>query len=169
MTWKSLDQAAETGPEAVFWWSMPRLAFLGCVFGLVGIVVAVAGFVVNPAYQAARVVNKTIDADNVIANYEWFKQRHQDILAIDQKIKEAAKSVSDFKGEAGDREKWHREDREEFSRLNAVANGLSQQRSDMAAEYEEFDWDYVDAMLRVDPANPSSGPVPEEELIRYKK
>lgn len=105
------------------------------VFLPIVIVLAGLGYAVRLASQPARIIEKTFDADNVIHNYEWFKQRYQSILAIDQKITDAKKTVEQFKKEAGVRENWHREDREEHSRLSAIAQGLEQQRADLAAEY----------------------------------
>ncbi len=128
MTWKSYEQAAERGPMSLFWKVLfPILAIV--------VVIGVLGFVMNPFRQAGRIINKTIDADNVIYNYEWFKQRHEDVGAIDSKIRGADASVAAFAESAGPRAEWHREDRIEHSRLSAVALGLQQQRADVAAEY----------------------------------
>jgi hypothetical protein len=135
MNWDKFEKQVEAGPYSA-------MKTIGCVIvvgfgGILSVIVLlnVLGFIGNPAKQASRVVNKTIDADNVIANYEWFKQRHEDIAAIDTKITDAAESVETFKADAGDRDTWHREDREEYSRLSAVHLGLKQQRADLAAEY----------------------------------
>lgn len=135
MSWDSLDRAGEKGPGALFFWFFWRGIGVLMLFGCVGIVGSVFGFIANPFRQAARVVEKTIDADNVIANYEWFKQRHEDIQAIDSKITESEAAVAMFSEAAGERANWHREDREEHSRLSAVVLGLKQQRADLAAEY----------------------------------
>ena len=112
---------------------------LGCftVVLLVGATVALAalGFISNPMRQAARVVNKTIDADNMIYNYEWFKQQHQDIQAAESKITIASEAVDSFAESAGPRKEWHFQDREEHSRLSAVLQGLRSQRSSLIADY----------------------------------
>jgi hypothetical protein len=135
MSWKSWEDAAERGPGAfgwkVFWFAIPVFIVLSVCSGIVGVV----GFGLNPFRQAGRIVNKTIDADNVIYNYEWFKQRHEDIGAIDAKIEFSSRAVAQFKEEAGARADWKREDREEHSRLSSVELGLNQQRADLAAEY----------------------------------
>ena len=88
----------------------------------------------NVFNQAGRIVNKTIDADNVIYNYEWFKQRHEDIGAIESKIELSVNAVDSFESSAGERKDWHREDREEHARLSTVRLGLEQQRADLVAE-----------------------------------
>ena len=99
------------------------------------VVLSIGGYVVSLAIQPARIIERTLDADNVLYNYEWFKQRFQSIQAIDKKIIDAEQAVETFKEEAGPRDGWHREDREESSRLSAITLGLKQQRADLAAEY----------------------------------
>lgn len=128
MPWQAYEKAAERGPAAILW--KVGFLFLGIV-----IVVGLVGFVLNPFRQAGRIVNQTIDADNVLYNYEWFKQRHEGINAIDRKIEESKFAITSFDEAAGDRADWHREDREEHARLSAVLLGLKQQRADLAAEY----------------------------------
>ncbi|WP_146200180.1 hypothetical protein [Ochrobactrum soli] len=119
----------------------PRRTLFG--IGLSAIVIvaglSVAGwavsFVLNPIHQAGRIVEKTIDADNVIANYEWFKRQYHDVLAIDQKLIAAESGRAGFEKSAGDRASWRFEDRQEWNRLNAIAIGLRSQRASMVAEY----------------------------------
>jgi hypothetical protein len=128
MSWEKWEKAVERGPMSLVW------RVVACVVLLI-VVLGVIGFVMDPFRQAARIVDKTIDADNVIYNYEWFKQRYEDVHAIDAKILDAEASVAAFAEAAGARTDWHREDREEHARLSAVALGLKQQRADLAAEY----------------------------------
>lgn len=135
MSWKSWEHAAERGPGAIawklFWFAVPAFLVLAMCSGLIGVV----GFGLNPFRQAGRVIEKTIDADNVIYNYEWFKQRHEDIQAIKAKIVDSDIALAHFKEDAGERSGWHREDREEHARLSSVCLGLRHQRADLAAEY----------------------------------
>lgn len=126
--WDKWESAAERGPGSLMWKVIGFVVFFSIVIGGIG-------FVANPFRQGARIINKTIDADNVIYNYEWFKLRHENIEAIDTKIKQADTAVVQFKEDAGERKDWHREDREEHSRLSAITLGLKQQRADMASEY----------------------------------
>ncbi len=128
MPWDKYQQAAEKGPLSLFW-----KVFFPVL--LIAIVLGVTGFMLNPFRQAGRILNKTIDADNVIYNYEWFKQRHEGIGAIDSKVIGSQSAVAQFKADAGPRDTWHFQDREEHARLSAVLLGLRQQRADLAAEY----------------------------------
>lgn len=130
--WDKTSRKIERGP-----W--PAFAAIGCiVLPMVLVIVAVCfslGLFGNVFNQAGRIVNKTIDADNVIYNYEWFKQRHEDIGAIESKIELSVSAVNSFESSAGERKDWHREDREEHARLSTVRLGLEQQRADLVAEY----------------------------------
>ena len=128
MSWKSWEQTSERGPG-------PLLLRVSIFVGLALACFAIVGFCVNPWRQASRIVAKTIDADNVLYNYEWYKQRQQDLQSLDAKVASANETVAVFKDECGPRSEWKREDREESARLGAVALGLGQQRNDMAAEY----------------------------------
>ena len=89
----------------------------------------------NAHEQAQRVVEKTIDADNVIYNYEWFHQTYEDVQALDRKIEQAKSSLSRFVKEAGPRSDWTFDERQEHDRLNAVLQGLENQRADVVATY----------------------------------
>jgi len=102
---------------------------------VIGSLIAVVDVITNPFRQTARIIEKTIDADNVIYNYEWFKKTNQDIKSLDSKIAITKAAVELFKKEAGPRDGWHRADIEESFRLNSVYMGLKQQRNDVAAEY----------------------------------
>lgn len=71
-----------------YYWSLPR-AVLGGFVGLVAL--GAAGFVFDMASQPARVVSMTLDANNVITNYEWFHDVNGNFSArVDQ--------VKQFKG-----------------------------------------------------------------------
>jgi hypothetical protein len=82
-----------------------------------------------------QIMDRTLDGDNVIFQYEWFKQQHEDYGAIKQKIDISNKSVETFKTDAGDRDKWTFEDKQEFSRLRSIADGLVYQMEDMRSKY----------------------------------
>ncbi len=103
------------------------------VFGIgVSAIVIVAGLalvgtavfgVSNLLIQPARVVQKTLDADNMIYNYEWFRQQYQDVLAMDGKIavqQEALDAVIDA---------------DERIRVASIVAGLKTKRQQMVADY----------------------------------
>lgn len=132
MSWDYWERQANKGPVALAWRVIAVLFFFSIAIGGVAFACGVIG---NPIKQAARIMEKTIDADNVIYNYEWFKLRHEGVLAVESKIRGAKAAVDSFKSEAGPRPDWKREDREEAARLGAIRLGLTQQQNDLAAEY----------------------------------
>lgn len=87
---------------------------------------------VNTAYE---ITDKTLDADNVIYNYEWFKSQKEAISASYQKLVIAQDAVKKFEDSAGARKEWTFEDKNEHARLNAVAQGIESITKDMIAEY----------------------------------
>lgn len=115
----------------------------GVSFGaaaLIGImaltVVGGIGFgALNLLSQPARVVQKTFDADNMIYNYEWFRQQYADIQAMDQKIAASQASLDAFEASAGPRSGWASSDRNRWDFLNSQVLGLTNQRTTMVATY----------------------------------
>jgi len=86
----------------------------------------------NTAYDA---VSKTINADNAIYNYEWFKQQKEDIEATKNKYNNACISTDAFLEVVGERTDWTFEDKTEFSRLNSIKLGIKNQLEDIIATY----------------------------------
>jgi hypothetical protein len=125
MSWESFDKELDRGPVHAIaaWW---KLGFF-CLI-LLGLTTCTVAVVTKPF----SVVGGTLDSDNVKANYEWFKLRHEAVLALDVQIKTAQATVDQFKADAGPRDKWHREDREEHSRLSTILLGLKNERSSQA-------------------------------------
>lgn len=102
---------------------------------LVGAIIWAVDFAMIPAQTAKGVIQKTLNPDNVIQNYEWFKQQAHDYNAINQKIADADSSMKRFSRDYQDRSKWTFEDKNEYSRLSTVYDGLKYQRADIAAKY----------------------------------
>lgn len=92
--------------------------------------------VANQALNTAEgVVTKTLNPENAIENYEWFKQQFEDYKAIQNKIDTAQQSVDRFSKSAGERSKWTFDDKQEYSRLAAILDGLKYQAQDMKSQY----------------------------------
>lgn len=85
--------------------------------------------------QPLKVATKTFDADNIIHNYEWFKQQYNDYEAIKMKIARAETSIGSFKKSAGERKEWTFEDKNEYSRLTSISDGLIYQKEDIISKY----------------------------------
>lgn len=108
------------------------LIFIGLGLALVG---GVGSLVIAPFFAAKGVVERTIAPDNIIANYEWFKRQVQDVKAMDVRLDVSRRTLEQFKGDAGPRERWTFEDKQEYARLSSVVLGLEGQRAGMVAEY----------------------------------
>lgn len=108
------------------------------VIGLFGAisVLGVMCHVANTAVDSATgVVDKTLDPNNVIYNYEYFKQAKQDIDAMSQKLVDARQAATSFDTQFKTRKEMDREDKEESDRLHAVVLGLEQERQNQVATY----------------------------------
>ena len=113
------------------------LLFIGLIVGgfmvrLIFFPVHTAEKMMNTAYDA---VSKTINADNAIYNYEWFKQTHQDIVAQKAQLQNAIKAADSFKQEAGERKDWSFDDKQESARLNSVQLGIENNLEQTIANY----------------------------------
>lgn len=102
---------------------------------VLGLIIGGISWVIRVASQPAKVIEKTMDADNILYNYEWFKQTHQDFKAINGKIENSKEALDQFVATAGLRENWSFEDKNEYSRLNTIVLGLKNQRQDIVATY----------------------------------
>lgn len=108
----------------IIWIFLPLLLILLVTIWAIGI-----------GMQGGKIIEKTVDADNVIYNYEWFHQAYEDIQATDIKIQNTEAQVVQFKSEAGNRANWDFSDKEEYSRINSVLLGLQNYRQDVVAKY----------------------------------
>lgn len=92
----------------------------------------VATNMIDTAYDANRQI---INADNAIYNYEWFKQKYQDIEATKRQYKVAAANYDTYVSSLGDRNTWGFEDKDEVARLNAVQLGLQTNLESQIGDY----------------------------------
>jgi hypothetical protein len=110
-----------------------------CLLIGVGIIFKVVFFPVkviqNEIQTGYDTVDKTINADNAIYNYEWFKQTYEDINALKNQLDNASSLADSFKAEAGDRSKWTFEDKQESARLDSIKLGLQNRVEQVVANY----------------------------------
>lgn len=105
------------------------------LFALLSIGSCVMRPVAYTAAQANRVFEKTVDADNVLYNYEWFKTQYQEIKSLERKVEIANQAIASFEATIGPRESWDFRTRDESFRLNSNLSGVRNVRSDAIAEY----------------------------------
>lgn len=104
----------------------------GIVLRIVMFPVTTANRVIDTAYDAQ---GKIINADNAIYNYEWFKQKKQDIEASKKQLNNARISHEMFVEVAGARTEWTFEDKTEDARLRTVVLGLQNNLESQIADY----------------------------------
>lgn len=105
---------------------------------VIGVLVLAGSFffgAITLVSQPGRIVQKTFDADNVIYNYEWFRQQYADIGGMATKLKNAEDARTSFELSAGPRADWKLSDRQQWDQLNRIVLGLQNQRVTMVAEY----------------------------------
>jgi hypothetical protein len=100
--------------------------------GIISFPFHVAGNEIETAHDA---IDKTINADNAIYNYEWFKQTYQDIEAQKAQLSNAQQTFDSFVATAGERKDWTFEDKNEHSRLNSVVLGIKNNLEQTIANY----------------------------------
>lgn len=88
--------------------------------------------VVSTAHDA---IDKTINADNAIYNYEWFKARYEEIEATKTQISNTKETLDSFLASAWERKNWTFEDKTEYTRLNTVYLGQKNYLESLIAEY----------------------------------
>lgn len=105
---------------------------LGIAFGLFTVPWHAASNIVDTKHG---VIDATVNAQNAIYNYEWFKQQSEDIKANLNKINNANSAVVSFEASAGVRTSWTFEDKTEDARLRSVVLGLQNQQEQLVADY----------------------------------
>lgn len=81
------------------------------------------------------VIEKTYTAENAIYNYEWFKNRENEIKAVHTQGVNAQATLTAFEASAGARKDWTFEDKTEHARLSSVVLGLRNHYESLVAEY----------------------------------
>lgn len=118
-------------------------------FGLLGILIllmivgTIFRFLVFPLFvvqkvqdSAEKVVSKTLDSDNVLFNYENFKDLYNGAKQQVANIKKAKKSMDDLKSLYGeDAKNWTKDVRQQQAFLQENVDGYSMQYQNIASRY----------------------------------
>jgi hypothetical protein len=106
--------------SSAYYWTLPRVVLGGAVLC---ILVGAAVWIINLASQPAAIAGKTLDADNVVANYEWFHDAQGNYLARVAQVRQFKTLLADEK------------DSGEKSRLRIEAAAIQQACRDLAQRY----------------------------------
>ena len=118
---------------------MVVMAFL-IVWWMIGVVLSIFGFgthaVNNLVDTNNGVIDRTLNADNAIYNYEYFKTQKEAIDANYRKIKIAQETFDSFeKNLPKDRSSWSFEDKDEDGKLRGIVMGLRNNQESTIADY----------------------------------
>lgn len=109
------------------------LAIFGLFVRAVFFPVNVAGKVMD---TTAGVVDKTLNADNVLFNYEMFHDLYNGTLQLKANIEQVDKQIADLKAEySKPTSQWDKEGRKRLSFLEDTRNGYLMQYNRNAADY----------------------------------
>lgn len=120
------------GYVAVFFVGWFILWGLGAIVGVFSMPFHAAS---NTVQMGHDVIDKTLNADNAIYNYEWFKQQKRDIDTAKEQYANARYQYDDFLRFAGPIDKWTFEDKNEAARLRSVVLGLQNQINQRVNDY----------------------------------
>lgn len=100
----------------------------GIIFGSVLLLVAIvslnfSGTLGSIISAPGRVIQQTLETNNIVGNYEWFHQQVRDIDTARGRVRTNTASIREFETMAGPRETWKLDDRQEWARLNSVVTG----------------------------------------------
>ena len=103
------------------------------------ILLAIFCGVVNTGCWAVNVgkgvVDRVVNPDAIVTNYEWYEQQYRDIKAAEGQIKDAKDAIKSFKEDSGPSDKWRFDQREEYARLNSNLQGLKSYKRSLIETY----------------------------------
>lgn len=90
----------------------------------------------NTAVNSGKgVIEKTVDPDNIIFNYEYFHDQYNSYLKLQSNALQAENAIKDFVNLAGERKNWTSDDRMEYQMLQTRLIGIINQINECASKY----------------------------------
>lgn len=118
------------------WGKIVGIVFLLAIAGIITKVVFFPVHVADKAVDTANgVVDKTLNADNVLQNYENFKDLYHDAKSQVMNIETAKKSMEQIKETYGDPSTWTKDVRENYNFQQQNINGYMMQYQSLVKEY----------------------------------
>lgn len=141
-TWQDYGKATERGPMAI------AIKVILAVFAL-SILVSVIGYGLGWFGEAARVAKEEFGPRAMLEKYEWFKdvatqleKKQADITVYSGRITAMDETYNDLA-----RQKWPREDREQYNVWSSEVAGVKASYNSLAAEYNaqmaKFSWRFA--------------------------
>lgn len=140
--WQDYETAAEHGPFPIFW------KVLGALIIII-VALSVVGYSFGWFDEAARVTQEEFGPRAILAKYEWFKdaaaqleKKQADIMVYDGRMTAMNETYKDLA-----RQKWPREDREQYNVWSSEVAGVKASYNTLAAEYNaqmvKFNWRFA--------------------------
>lgn len=121
--------------DTVGWKGLKWISIFILFFAVVGGIGWCAHAVFYPVDQAQQVIEKTLNADNVIYNYEWFHQHHSDWQAAGVNADAKQEELIQFMATAGPRSSWGIATQREENQLRVELSGMRAHQVNLANEY----------------------------------
>jgi len=140
--WKSYEKAAEKGPMAIAVKVILAMFVLSALVGVLGYAFGWFG-------EAAKVAQTEFGPEAMLKKYEWFKdaaaqleKKQADVTVYETRTKSMNETYKHLS-----REKWPREDREQFNVWQSEVAGVKASYNQLAAEYNsqmtKFNWRFA--------------------------
>lgn len=140
--WKDYERALERGPMAI------AVKIILAIFVL-GILISVIGYSLGWFGEAARVTKEEFGPRAMLEKYEWFKdaaaqleKKQADIAVYEGRMTAMNETYKGF-----ERQKWPREDREQYNIWSSEVAGVKTSYNTLAAEYNaqmaKFNWHFA--------------------------
>ena len=141
-TWEDYESAAERGPMALVVKVIIAIFVLSALIGGLGYTFGWFG-------EAAKVAQDEFGPKAMLAKYEWFKdaaaqleKKQADITVYDGRMTAMNETYKDLA-----RQKWPREDREQYNVWSSEVAGVKASYNSLAAEYNaqmaKFNWRFA--------------------------
>lgn len=140
--WNDYEKAAEKGPMAI------GVKVILAVFAL-GILISVIGYGLGWFSEAAKVTQQEFGPEAMLKKYEWFKdaaaqleKKQADVVVYESRTKSMNETYKNLS-----REKWPREDREQYNIWQSEVAGVKASYNQLAADYNaqmaKFNWRFA--------------------------
>ncbi len=142
--WESYERAAEKGP-------LSFILKVIALFVIVGVVTTLIGIPMGWFNEAAKVTQQEFGPQAMLTKYEWFKdaaaqleKKKADISVYEGRLTSMAEG---YKGV--ERQKWARDDREQYNVWSSEVAGVKASYNSLAADYNaqmaKFNWRFANA------------------------
>ena len=143
-TWDDYDKAAEKGPMSL---ALKVIFFMV----VISVVLGSIGYTLGWFSDAATVAKQEFGPSAMLKKYEWFKdaaaqleKKQADIGVYDGRTKAMGETYKNLP-----RQKWPREDREQYNVWSSEVAGVKASYNMLAAEYNaqmvKFNWRFANA------------------------